>query len=142
MLGWRHSGFSVHHPVRLGEEDAEGRKKLAGYRLRAPMSLEKMRYDPATGTVIYRSKMHLGLIRKVYEADPLECPQCHGPMRVIALIDESRLSCGASSSTWGAGRPRPACGRQAMARSPPVPPEAWPANTVLPLTYHPVPDIA
>ncbi len=31
--------------------------------LRAPMSLEKMRYDPATGTVIYRSKMHLGLKR-------------------------------------------------------------------------------
>ncbi len=53
----------MHNPVRLGEEDAEGRKKLAGYRLRAPMSLEKMRYDPATGTVIYRSKMHLGLKR-------------------------------------------------------------------------------
>ena len=27
------------------------------------------------------------LIRKVYEADPLECPKCHGPMRIIALID-------------------------------------------------------
>jgi len=44
-------------------EDAEGRKKLAGYTLRAPMSLEKMTYDPATGTVIYRSKMHVGLKR-------------------------------------------------------------------------------
>jgi hypothetical protein len=28
------------------------------------------------------------LIRKVYEADPLECPKCKGPMRVIALIDD------------------------------------------------------
>ena len=28
------------------------------------------------------------LIRKVYEADPLECPQCNGPMRVIALIED------------------------------------------------------
>jgi hypothetical protein len=28
------------------------------------------------------------LIRKVYEADPLECPKCQGPMRVIALIDD------------------------------------------------------
>jgi hypothetical protein len=27
------------------------------------------------------------LIRKVYEADPLQCPKCKGPMRVIALID-------------------------------------------------------
>ena len=28
------------------------------------------------------------LIRKVYEADPLECPKCKGPMRIIALIDD------------------------------------------------------
>ena len=38
-------------------------KKLAGYMLRAPMSLAKMSYDAQTGTVIYRSKMHLGLKR-------------------------------------------------------------------------------
>ena len=63
MLGWRYSGFSVHNQVRIGAEDAEGRKKLAGYMLRAPMSLAKMTYDAATGTVIYRSKMHLGLKR-------------------------------------------------------------------------------
>jgi hypothetical protein len=25
---------------------------------------------------------------KVYEADPLECPKCKGPMRVIALIHD------------------------------------------------------
>ena len=63
-LGWRHfGGFSVHNQVRLGGHDAEGRKSLAGYMLRAPMSLEKMRYDAATGSVIYRSKMHLGLKR-------------------------------------------------------------------------------
>ncbi|MSP96841.1 MAG: hypothetical protein EXR29_06365 [Betaproteobacteria bacterium] len=45
--------------------------KLAGYMIRAPMSLEKMTYDDrrkspweqASGTVIYRSKMHLGLKR-------------------------------------------------------------------------------
>ncbi len=63
MLGWRHSGFSVHNQVRVGEQNTEGRKKLAGYRVRAPMSLEKMRYDANTGTVIYRSKMHWGLKR-------------------------------------------------------------------------------
>lgn len=32
LLGWLHSGFSVHDRVRVGEEDAEGRQKLAGYR--------------------------------------------------------------------------------------------------------------
>ncbi len=61
LLGWRYSGFSAHNQVRVTAGDPEGRKKLAGTRLRAPMSLEKMRYDAETGTVIYRSKMHLGL---------------------------------------------------------------------------------
>ena len=63
MLAWRHAGFSVHNEVRVAPEDVEGRKKLAGYMLRAPMSLEKMTYDAATGMVIYRSKMHAGLKR-------------------------------------------------------------------------------
>src|ERR1035437_11108099 len=63
MLAWRHAGFSAHNEVRVPAEDAEGRIKLAGYMLRAPMSLEKMTYDAATGMVIYRSKMHAGLKR-------------------------------------------------------------------------------
>ena len=63
MLAWRHSGFSVHNEVSVAADDAEGRKKLAGYMLRAPMSLQKMTYDAAKGTVIYRSKMHAGLKR-------------------------------------------------------------------------------
>jgi hypothetical protein len=54
---------SQRNEVRVPAEDAEGRRKLAGTMLRAPMSLEKMTYDAATGTVIYRSKMHLGLKR-------------------------------------------------------------------------------
>jgi len=29
-----------------------------------------------------------------------------------------------------------------MERSPPLPPAAWAVNSVLPMTYHPVPDIA
>ena len=49
MLAWRHGGFSAHNEVKVAPEDAKGRKKLAGYRLRAPMSLEKMTYDAATG---------------------------------------------------------------------------------------------
>ena len=57
----RLGGFSVHNHVRIATEDAEGRKKLAGYMPRAPMSLAKMTYDAVTGTVIYRSKMDLGL---------------------------------------------------------------------------------
>jgi len=28
------------------------------------------------------------LIRKVYKADPLECPKCHSAMRILALIND------------------------------------------------------
>jgi hypothetical protein len=35
LLGWRHSGFSVHNEVRVAQDDAAGRTKLAGYMLRA-----------------------------------------------------------------------------------------------------------
>ena len=63
MLAWRHSGFSVHNGVRVRAGDAEGRKKLAQYMLRAPFSLEKMTYLAETGMVMYRSHMHKGLRR-------------------------------------------------------------------------------
>ncbi len=77
-----------------------------------------------TGTVIYRSKMHLGLKRN-FQVMPgaqwLELLLRHVPDRYEHL-----------------GRWQP----EAMERSPPLPPEAWPANASLALTYHPVPDIA
>ncbi len=163
MLTWRHTGFSVHNAVRIHARDAAGRRRLAQYMLRAPFALEKMSYEPVSGIVIYRSRMHktfkrnfqimsgadwlvqlcrhipdrfehlvryagwysnrsrgkrrqternppevatrdadsregarvrstwARLIHKVYEVDPLECPKCKGPMRVIALIDDKAV---------------------------------------------------
>jgi hypothetical protein len=44
--------FSAHNDVRVPAEDAERRKKLAGYMLRASMSLQKMTYAAVTGMVI------------------------------------------------------------------------------------------
>ena len=75
------------------------------------------------------------LIRKVYESDPLECPKCKGPMRIIALIDDPPVV-RRILEHLGLWKP------QATERSPPVPSDAWPVNSVLPMTYHPVPDIA
>jgi hypothetical protein len=37
------------------------------------------------------SKKWRELIKKVWEVDPLECPNCGGEMKVIALIDESAV---------------------------------------------------
>jgi hypothetical protein len=31
------------------------------------------------------------LIRRIYEIDPLVCPRCGGPMRIIAFITEPRV---------------------------------------------------
>ena len=28
------------------------------------------------------------MIKKVYEADPLVCPRCSGPLKIISLIDD------------------------------------------------------
>jgi hypothetical protein len=58
LLGWRHSGFSLHNAVRIGSDDNEGRRALSEYILRSPFSQEKLRYQATTGSVIYLSKMH------------------------------------------------------------------------------------
>ena len=48
--------------------------------------------EPATAFAVRAKAAWARLIRKVYEADPLECPKCRsvksGPMRVIALIED------------------------------------------------------
>ena len=75
------------------------------------------------------------LIRKVYEADRLECPKCKGPMRVIALIEDPGVT-RRILEHLGLWAPRP------TERSPPVDPASWPPYVSLPLTLHPVPDIA
>jgi hypothetical protein len=75
------------------------------------------------------------LIRKVYEADPLECPQCKGPMRVIALIEDPGVI-RRILDHLGLWAPL------ATERSPPPGAANWPRHANLPLTYHPVPDIA
>ena len=199
MLAWRHGGFTVHNRVRVASADAEGRKSLAGYMLRAPFSLEKTTYDAASGTVVYRSRLHATfkrnfqlmpgvewlallckhipdrhehmvryygryssrtrgseherpdmegldseapsaarqaakaawakLIRKIYEVDPLACPKCGAQMRVIALIEDPTVI--ERILTW-LGLREPLL---------PVGPSP-PAGPSLPLTYHPVPDIA
>ncbi len=53
MLGWTHSGFGVHHAVRLDADDHAGRERLAHYMLRCPFSLERMIRVTGQGTVIY-----------------------------------------------------------------------------------------
>ena len=75
------------------------------------------------------------LIHNVYEADPLVGPQCKGPMRVIALIDDPAVV-RRILEHLGRWAPEPA------ERGPPAQAPDWPRNAVIPVTYRPVPDIA
>lgn len=44
MKSWEHSGFNVNAAVRIGAYDAAGRENLARYLIRAPFSMNKIRY--------------------------------------------------------------------------------------------------
>ena len=55
--------------------------------------------DPPPQTAALR-KRWADLLRRVYEVDPLVCPRCAAPMRVISFITQPASSA-ASSSTWG-----------------------------------------
>ena len=80
------------------------------------------------------------LIYKVYEVDPLACPLCKGPMRVIALIEDpgvirkilGHLGLWAPRPLWPRGRAPPATKNDT----------ADSLHSASVLTYHPVPDIA
>jgi hypothetical protein len=58
------------------------------------------------------------LIGKVYEADPLKCPKCKVPTRVVALLKDAAIIVRIIEHL---GRWAP----QATQRSPPLGPEAW-----------------
>ena len=72
----------------------------------------------------------------VYQVDPLECPKCKGPMRVIALIDDKAVIHNILThlSLWAP---------QIAAEKGPGPPAPDPPGASAQfLTYHPVSDIA
>lgn len=64
LMGWRHSGFSVHNRVRVRRDDDGGREDMTQYIIRNTFSVEKLTYIKETATVIYRSKMTHGNTNK------------------------------------------------------------------------------
>ena len=94
---------------------------------RASVALTSLGEEPANEFAARARAVWTRLIRKVYEADPLECPKCRGPMRVIALIEYP-------------GVIRRILGHLRLWV--PLGPASWPGYASLPRTHHPVPDIA
>jgi hypothetical protein len=175
MQNWRHPGFSVYQGERIDADDHQARRRLTAYMVHPPIALERLRYGPESGQVIYYGRQHgrcgdaeasqariipaldflaalcthipdrgqelvrysgafsnvrrarahavasaaaepagpqlahdedsgcagefarrlrsswARLIKKVYEADPLVCPRCGGPMKIISLIDDGAV---------------------------------------------------
>ncbi len=185
LLSWRHSGFTLDAgEAPIAADDAAGRRRLAEYLLRAPFSLEKITYNPATGSVLYRSDRHWRtkqnfevfsatefiaallaqippkgapqvryygwysnksrglrqreevatpgticppptrrrratwreLIRRVWGADPLQCPLCSGRLHRIAVV-ETKADILAILTPLGLARPH----ERPFAHGPPRP---------------------
>ncbi len=53
MRNWRHPGFSVYQGGRIDTDDHEARRRLARYLVHPPIALERLRYRPEPGQVIY-----------------------------------------------------------------------------------------
>ncbi len=106
-------GFVGWYSNRARGEQAKAHKTLAApvpvLDLYAP-TIEPAK-EPVSAFAARARSAWARLIRKVYEADPLECPLdgggalssplCHGPLRIIALIDDPPVV-----RRWGCGSPR------------------------------------
>jgi hypothetical protein len=89
LKSWEHSGFNVNASVRIGADDATGRENLARYLIRAPFSMNKIRYDTTAQSVIYKTKMVEGPNRNFEIFDPLDflaAVTCHIPNRGEHLV--------------------------------------------------------
>ena len=60
MQNWVHPGFSVYQGERIDPDDHEARQRLAGYMVHPPISLERLRYRPESGQVIYHGRQRDG----------------------------------------------------------------------------------
>jgi len=83
LLGWRHSGFSLHYAVCIGAANNEGQGAVAAYIiLRAPFSLANLRYPANTGAILYEAKRHPVLKRNFEVFSACDWPAelaAHGP---------------------------------------------------------------
>jgi hypothetical protein len=72
MLAWPHSGFHVHHHVRIDTDDEKGRAQLARYAARAPVALSRITYDAEERIVRIVSDKSDGPTAGTHTFEPLE----------------------------------------------------------------------
>ncbi|MFQ5844759.1 MAG: transposase [Planctomycetota bacterium] len=71
MLSWRHSGFSVHHAIRVDPHDTEGLERLCRYLVHPPNAVGRLGYDGIQAT--YRARRrHRLTVEESVTLDPLQ----------------------------------------------------------------------
>jgi hypothetical protein len=72
LVAWKHPGFSSHIAEAIPFENEKAIEDLACYRVRAPLSLQKLVYLDGRKAVLDRSRMNPPLGRNFEAMDPLE----------------------------------------------------------------------
>ncbi len=71
LLSWRHSGFSVHHAIRVEPDDTAGVARLCRYLVHPPIALGRLTYDGSRAS--YRGRrVHPVSGAESLTLDPLE----------------------------------------------------------------------
>ncbi len=71
LLSWKNSGFSIDASLRLYGSDDKTREAIAQYLVRPPLSLNKIKYEPFKGKVLFKTKYndYFGENIKVYDGE-------------------------------------------------------------------------
>jgi len=72
MRNWSHSGFSVDNSVQIEENNIDAMSRLAQYIVHLSFSQEKIKFIEDTGSIIYKSDMHMGKKRNFEVLDAIE----------------------------------------------------------------------
>jgi hypothetical protein len=68
LLSWKNSGFSIDNSVRIYGSDNKARESLAQYIARAPVSLEKLKYEPFHGKVLFKTPKYNDFFKENFKS--------------------------------------------------------------------------
>jgi hypothetical protein len=114
ILAWQHSGFSIESGTRILDQPT--REALCQYLVRAPLSLQRIRWDEQQDTVTWSaspSGFFKGKIRRYSSLDFIAQVTLHVPPRGKHLVRRYGLYSSRGRGTW---KDRPALRSRAPAR--------------------------
>ena len=103
LLSWKNSGFSIDASLRLYGSDDKARESIAQYLVRPPLSLNKIKYEPFKGKVLFKTKYneYFGENFKVYNAsDFIAALTQHIPPARVHLVRYYGLYSSRTKGIW------------------------------------------